>query len=134
MTLSHALYAFFADLKLQAAVVVIFVDFVLGVLAAWKQRNFRLSYLADFGRNDVCFKLIPWLVIYVASKFAGQQQLVIPGLTLGTAAMAVYVTITTAWAASIASSLSILGLPATGARQSLWGLVTAEENAAPPKS
>lgn len=141
MTFSHALHAFFVDMKLQIALVVIFVDFVFGILAALKLGNFRLSYFADFGRNDVLFKLVPWLVIYVASKFAGHQQLVIPGVDLGVAAMAIYVASVAAWTGSISNSLAELGfstpqraqkaLAARYGKLPAW--LAAPENNAPPK-
>lgn len=131
MTLTSALHAFFSDLKLQAALVVIFADFVLGVLAAWHRGNFRLSYLADFGRNDIAFKLAPWLTIYIGAKLAGHQQLLIPGIDLGTAATAIYVVVVAAWLASIASSLTELGLP--GIAQKVGLAVAGNENSAPPK-
>jgi hypothetical protein len=141
LTLVHALQAFFVDMKFQIALVVIFVDFVLGVIAALKLATFRLSYIMDFGRNDVLFKLVPWLVIYVASKFAGHQQLVIPGIDLGVAAGAVYVAMLAAWTGSILTSLSELGFSTVDRSRAalatrygkfpLWA--AGPENAAPPK-
>lgn len=136
VTLPGALHAFFADMKLQTALVVVFADFVLGVLAAVKHRTFRLSYVADFARNDLLFKLVPWLGIYIGAIYAGHQQLVIPGLDIGTAATAVYVAIIAAWTGSIVNSLTELGLPVPqgapplSARQAVAG----DENAGPPKS
>lgn len=142
MTFSSALHAFFTDMKFQIVLVVIFLDFVLGVLAALKQGNFRLSYIADFGRNDIEFKLLPWLIIYVASKFAGHQQLVIPGVDVGVAAGAAYAAFMAGWAGSILTSLAELGVPtgtntvktALAAKYGpLPGWLAAPENAAPPK-
>jgi hypothetical protein len=138
--LVHALQAFFVDMKFQVALVVIFVDFVLGVIAALKLGTFRLSYLGDFGRNDVLFKLVPWLVVYVAAEFAGHQQLVIPGVDLGVAAGAVYVAMLASWTGSILTSLAELGFDTANAPAALaarygkfpsWA--AGPENAAPPK-
>lgn len=107
----QAFTAFFSDLKFQAAVVLIIADFAFGVGAALKRHAFKLAYVADFARNDVAFKLAPWAVLYIAAEFAGNQQLVIPGIDLGTAATAFYVAITAAWAGSLISSLKEIGVP-----------------------
>jgi hypothetical protein len=131
MNITIALHALFADLKLQTALVVIAVDFILGVLAAVKLNTFRLSYMADFAKNDVLEKLVPWGVLYIASKFAGHQQLLIPGLNLGTAAMAIYVVIIGAWTGSIASSLAQLGLPSPAGRKPLRQFIFGPENSGP---
>lgn len=110
-SLVGALRAFFSDLKLQSAVVLIVLDFGFGVWSALKQGTFKLSYIADFARNDVAFKLAPWGVLYVGALFAGNQQLVIPGIDLGVAATAFYVAIMAAWAGSLATSLKEIGVP-----------------------
>lgn len=128
MNITTALHALFADLKLQAALAVIFVDFVLGVICAVKLNTFRLSYIADFAKNDVLEKLVPWGVLYVASKFAGHQQIVIPGIDLGTAAMAIYVVIIGAWTGSIASSLAQLGLPSPVGKKPFGQFIFGPEN------
>lgn len=140
MDLSDALHALFVDMKLQIALVVIFVDFVLGVLAALKLGTFRLSYFADFCRNDILFKLAPWGVVYVASKFAGHQQLVIPGVDLGVAAGAVYVAVMASWTGSIINSLAELGFNTAAQARTLTArygafpvALSGPENAAPPK-
>lgn len=111
MTLVQALHALFVDMKFQAAVVLIALDVIFGVTAALKTHSFRLSYLADFGRNDIAFKLAPWAVIYVAAKFAGDQQLLIPGVDLNAAETAFYVAITAAWAGSLLASFKTIGVP-----------------------
>lgn len=109
MNLSQAIHAFAVDLKTQAALVLIVCDFAFGVLAALKLGRFRLSYVADFAKNDIAFKLVPWAAIYVAAKFAGGQQLVIPGVDLGVAETAVYAVIVAAWVGSLLGSLDDLG-------------------------
>lgn len=132
MTLGSLLHAFFADDKLKIALIVIFVDFVLGSLAAVKQGNFRLAYVSDFLRNDVAFKLVPWFVLYAGAVVAGQQNIVIPGLDMGVVAGASYAAIIAAWVASILGSLNELRV-AGGATQTLATALVAPENAAPPK-
>lgn len=136
MTFSHAIYAFFSDLKLQAAVGMIVLDFGLGVAAAFKLGTFRLSYVADFARNDVGFKLLPWFLVYVGAKFAGHQQIVVPGFDLSYVADGFFALNMAAWVGSSASSLRELGFSAPGLTQAtpkLAEAVAGNENAAPPK-
>jgi hypothetical protein len=106
---------FFHDGKVEAALVVVALDFVFGVLAAFKLKTFRLSYVADFGRNDILFKLVPYFVLYSAALVAGGQDILIPGIDLGVVAGAAYVGFMAAWVASVLSSLQDLGIaPAIG--------------------
>ena len=130
MNLTTALHALFVDMRFQAALVLIVLDVAFGTLAAFKTHTFRLSYFADFGRNDIAFKLAPWAVLYVAAKFAGNQQLVIPGVDLDLAQNAMYVAITAAWAASLLSSFKNLGIPIV---REAPKEIAGQENAAPPK-
>ncbi len=102
--------AFWNDGKVSVLVILIFVDFVLGVIAALKSRTFRLSYVADFLRKDVVFKIGGYLVLYAASYFAGQADIVIDGLDMGVVAGAAYVVIVAAMVGSILNSLAELGL------------------------
>jgi hypothetical protein len=102
--------AFWNDGKVDVLVILIFVDFVLGVLAALKTKTFRLSYVADFLRKDVVFKIGGYLVLYAASYFAGQADIVIDGLDMGVVAGAAYVVIVAAMVGSILNSLAELGL------------------------
>lgn len=128
MNLGTLLHQFFADGKVYAACAAITVDLVLGVLASLKLGTFRLSYVSDFLRNDVLFKLIPYFVLYSAAIVAGNTGIVIPGVDVGDAAMAAYAIVMAAWAGSIISSLAQLGIGA-GTPKVLAGA----ENAAPPK-
>ena len=129
MNLGSLLHQFFADGKVYAACAAIVLDFLLGVLAAFKLGTFRLSYVSDFLRNDVLFKLVPYFVLYSAAVVAGNTQIIIPGLDVGDAAGAAYVVAMAAWAGSIISSLAQLGLGAGTAPAAIAGA----ENAAPPK-
>jgi len=132
MNMGQLLHAFFSDDKLKVAFIVIFLDFVLGVLAAVKQGNFRLAYVSDFLRNDVAFKLVPWFTLYAGALVAGQQDILIPGLDIGVVAGAAYATVIAAWVASILGSVNELRL-AGGATQTVQTALVASENAAPPK-
>jgi hypothetical protein len=132
MTFGTLLHAFFADDKLKIALAMIFVDFVLGVVAAVKLGNFRLSYVSDLLRNDVLFKLVPWFVLYAGAIVAGQQSILIGGVTMGTVAGSVYALLVAAIGSSILVSLNELRL-AGGGTQTLATALTAPENASPPK-
>lgn len=132
MTLGQLLHSFFSDDKLKVALIAIFLDFVLGTLAAVKLGNFRLAYVSDFLRNDIGFKLAPWFVLYAGAKVAGQQNIVIPGIDMGVVAGAAYATVMAAWVASILGSVNELRL-AGGAAQTLRTALVAPENASPPK-
>jgi xanthine/uracil permease len=99
---------FFHDGKVEAALLAILLDFVAGVAAAIRVGNFRFSYVADFARNDVLLKLIPYFFFYAAALVAGDQDLVIPGLDLGFVAGAIYAAIMAAWIGSILGSLARL--------------------------
>jgi len=127
---------FWNDGKVDVLVILIFVDFVLGVLAALKSRTFRLSYVADFLRKDVVFKIGGYLVLYAASYFAGQADIVIDGLDMGVVAGAAFVVIVAAMVGSILNSLAELGLkpggdtppPTTAPKQeTLVKMLTADE-------
>jgi hypothetical protein len=127
MNFGQLLHHFFSDGKVLAALAAVLIDFVLGVAAALKLRTFRLSYISDFGRNDVLFKLVPYFVLYSGALVAGSKDVVIPGLDLGLIAGAAYVAFMAAWVGSILASLAHLGIPAGGT------MLSGGENAAPPK-
>ena len=129
MNLTTALHSLFVDMRFQAAITVIVLDFLFGIASAVKLHKFRLSYIADFARNDVAFKLAPWAVLYVAAKFAGDQQIVIPGIDLDTIQNAFYVAIIAAWAGSLLNSLRDIGVPVASA---LPDGAAGDENAPPP--
>jgi hypothetical protein len=131
MTFGTLLHAFFADDKLKVAIAMIFVDFVLGVVAAVKLGNFRFSYISDLLRNDVLFKLVPWFVLYAGAIVAGQQSILIGGVTMGTVAGSVYGLLVAAIGASILGSLNELRL-AGGTKQTLATALAGPENASPP--
>jgi len=99
------LHTFFTDGKVYAAAIAITLRLLLGVLAAWKVGTFRLSYLSDFMRNDVLFRLLPYFIVYAGAIVAGSASILIPGLDLGDVAMGLYAVMMASWAASIAASL-----------------------------
>jgi hypothetical protein len=111
----YLVHQFFADDKLKIALVVVFLDFVAGVLAAFKLGTFRLSYVYDFARNDLLFKLVPWFFLYTGAFYAGHQNIVIPGIDMGVVAGTAYAAMIAAWIGSILASLAQLGIQTTGA-------------------
>ena len=131
MDIGDLLSQFFHDDKVGVALLLITLDFVLGVIAAFKLGTFRLSYVSDFARNDIAFKLAPYLALYAGAVVAGDQDFLIEGLDLGLAAGAFYATIVLAWVGSILNSLAEIRGPSgiLTARTAIAGA----ENAAPPK-
>jgi hypothetical protein len=121
------------DDKLTIALIALVLDFLLGVIAAFRLGTFRLSYVYDFARNDVLFKLIPWFIFYVLALVAGGVDIVIPGLDLGLVAGAMYALMLAAWVGSILNSLTELGIKVPPAQRSVRAMLTGSENAAPPK-
>lgn len=131
MTFGQLIHTFFADDKLKIALVLVFIDFALGVTAAVKLGTFRLAYISDLARNDILFKLVPWFVVYAGAVVAGQQTILFNGLTIGTVAGSLYALVVAAVGASIGTSLLQLGLGKNlGATIKS---VFAPENASPPK-
>lgn len=126
------LHTFLHDDKVIAAFLLVALDFVFGVAAAVKMGTFRFSYLSDFLRNDILFKLLPYYVLYVAALVAGGVDIVIPGLDLGVIAGLAYATLVAAWVASILASLYQLKVVASNP-PTLKTAVLAPENASPPK-
>jgi len=121
------------DEKVSAALLLVLVDLIMGVLAAFKIGNFRLSYLVDFLRNDILFKLLPYYVIYAGGVVAGHEKIIIPWIDLGDVAGAIYVGMMAAWAASIANSVLELK-KSPSAKQGVELALAGNENEAPPKA
>ncbi len=139
MNYGQLLHRFFEDDKVWIALLLVVLDFILGVAAAFKAKNFRLSYLADFARNDILFKLLPYFVVYSGAVVAGNQDFVIPGLDLGVLAGAFYAGLVIAWVGSITASLGELGFPIPGVPTAKSDAPVAEsaftgENVGPPKA
>lgn len=126
------LQAFWNDGKVEVLVILVALDFVLGILAALKLGIFRLSYVADFLRKDVLFKMGAYLGLYAGAYYAGDADIVIDGLDLGVLAGSAYVVILAAMVGSILNSVRELGLvpgldPPPSADRSAVEMVTADE-------
>lgn len=135
-TIGGLLEQFWNDGKVDWLVLLLVVDFVLGVVSALRRRTFRLAFVADFLRKDVIFKLGGYLVLYAGAVYAGQAEVLgipefDPGLLAGTA----YAVVVAAFVGSILNSLNELGLvpggsdPPPPADNSVRDMVVADENA-----
>ena len=107
--MSEALRAFALDDQLHLALVLIALDLVLGVGAAFKADTFRLSYFADFARQDILGKVFPWFVLFAAGYLAPGAD--IGGLSVEDIADGVWVGVVAALVGSITSSLAVFGVP-----------------------
>jgi hypothetical protein len=128
MALQIWLHTFLNDTKVHIVFVLLILDFILGVIAAVAKGIFRLSYVSDFLRNDVIFKVIPYFTLYAAALVAGGEA-VVPGFDFGLISGAAYAILVAAFVGSILSSLRTLGL-----LKALPDLIAGPENHAPPKS
>lgn len=108
MTLSQLIHLFAEDDKVRAIALLVLLDFVLGVIAALRLGDFRLGRVADFLRDDVLFKVVPYFALWAAARAAGDLQ--IPGTDLGAITTGAFVIVAAALAASLAGSLRELGL------------------------
>lgn len=103
-------HSFFEDARVQITLLLIALDLVLGVAASVKAGNFRLSYVADFLRNDVLGKVLPFATLYAGYKYAGSADIVIPGVDLEVIMNGAWVIVLGALGGSLLNSLKDLGL------------------------
>jgi hypothetical protein len=114
-------HSFFEDARVQTVLLLIALDLVLGVVAALKVGNFRLSFIADFLRNDVLGKVVPFAVLYAGYKYAGSVDIVIPGVDLEVVMDGAWVIVLAALVGSLLSSLRDLGLMPQQAPEEIVG-------------
>jgi hypothetical protein len=110
VSISQLLHQIASDTQLQTILLLIAADFILGVVAALKMGTFKLSYVANFVRNDVVTKAFGWAVLDAFAIVAGNAHIIIPQFDLTNTAHAVFAGVVLAMVGSIASSLSDLGL------------------------
>jgi hypothetical protein len=115
------------DTKVQAIILLLIADFVLGVAAALKKGTFRFSYVADLLKNDVLGKVLPYFAFYVLALVAGNFKIVIPGLDFGLIAGAAYALVVAALGGSVLSSISELGFSTGSATGKLQTALFAKE-------
>jgi len=111
MTLQALIQNFVHDDQFKTVAALIALDLVLGVAAAVKLGQFRLTYLANFARNDVLGKVAPFLVLHSFALVAGSTSVVIPGLDVSKISDATFALVTAAMVGSVLSSLADFGLP-----------------------
>lgn len=109
MSITDILASFAHDDQVRIVISLVAGDFILGVLAAFKLGTFRLTYIANFARNDLLGKLGPWLAIFALDKATAAGSIVGP-VDWSTANWAMFALITAAMAGSILSSLTDLGI------------------------
>lgn len=109
MTTEQIVNSFAHDGYLQAVLVIIALDVLLGVAASLKKGEFKFSWLAAFARDDLLAKVFPWFLIYAASKWA--PNVAVLGIDLTSIEKIVFALVTAALAGSLLSSLKDLGLP-----------------------
>lgn len=109
MTFNEVLHSFAADDLLKAVLVLIVLDFALGVVAAIvnKEQRFKFNRLANFAMDDVVGKVFPWFIVYSTAKFAPSVDVL--GVNLNDVQKAVWVVVAASLVASLLESLSQLG-------------------------
>lgn len=106
------LNAAFNDTRVQIALLLLVLDFLLGTVAALvdNTQGFRLSFIADTMRNDVLGKMVPFFILYGGYLYAANADLVIPGLDMEVLMNAAWVVVLAAFVGSILKSVTDLGL------------------------
>lgn len=103
-------HAFFNDTRVQVMLLLVALDLLLGVAAALKNKDFRLSFVADFARNDLLGKVAPFAVIYAGYKFANSADIVIPGVDMEMIMNAMWAIVLAALVGSLLGSLKEFGV------------------------
>jgi len=106
MNLSALLAAFTNDPEVKIVAALILLDLILGVSAGVKVGTFRLGWLADFLRNDVLGKVVPFFAIWAAVRVGGDLEIAGYGMIEEGVSAAVIL----ALGASVLNSLRDLGL------------------------
>jgi len=71
---SDLLRHFGDDPTVRVVAGLILLDFLLGVSAGVKARTFRLGWIADFLRNDVMGKVIPYFGVWAVVRLSGDFE------------------------------------------------------------
>ena len=109
--MQEAIRSFFVDDRLAWVLLLLSLDFVLGAGGAILAGKFRLSYIADFARNDLLGKVFPWFVLYLGYKYAPSTDIIIPGFDLEVLMNAAWVALAAALVGSILASLKEFKVP-----------------------
>lgn len=108
MSIQQVVQEFAHDKQLQAVLVLIVVDIVLGVVAAVKLGTFAFSKLSAFLKDDVLSKVVPWFVIFAAAKFAPSVDVL--GIDLNQLQTVFWAAVVVALVASLTASAADLGV------------------------
>jgi hypothetical protein len=104
VSLPVAISQFFHDDLVTYFLLVVALDIVLGLIAAFKTGTFTLHRIGDFARDDLLYKFAPWAVFYVGDKVAGSPD-VAAGIDTGVVAGVIYAFVMAQLAASILKSV-----------------------------
>lgn len=113
------------DKQLQAVLVLIGLDIVLGIVAAVKLGRFAFSKVSAFLKDDVLGKVVPWFAVFAAAKYAPGVDIL--GVDLNQVQTVFWAAVVVALVASLTSSVADLGV---GLPRSL---ATGENEGATPK-
>ncbi len=108
MDLHEVVRQFANDKQLQAVLVLIVLDVVLGIVAAVKLGQFAFSKIAAFLKDDVLGKVVPWFAIFAAAKFAPSVDVL--GIDLNQIQTVFWAAVVVALVASLTSSAADLGV------------------------
>lgn len=110
MQLSTALQHFASDTKVHILLLLIVVDLVIGVVAAVKVGTFKLSWITNFLKDDVLFKVVPYFVLYFIALISGNTSVSVGGFDFNVLADGAYALAIAAMAGSLIGSLKDLGI------------------------
>jgi len=109
MSIAEVVNSFAHDGYLQAVLVMIAVDLLLGVVASLKTHEFKFSWIAKFANDDLLGKVFPWFIVYAAAKYA--PNVAVLGIDLSSIEKVVFGLVAVALGGSMLSSLKDLGVP-----------------------
>lgn len=112
MSIQQVVSEFAHDKQLQAVLVLIVLDVVLGVIASLfpkdSTRTFAFSKIAAFLKDDVLGKVVPWFAIFAAAKFAPSVDVL--GVDLNQLQTVFWAAVVIALVASLTASAADLGV------------------------
>lgn len=101
---------FFNGDDVTILLLLIALDFALGVAAALLGGTFRFAYFADFARDDLLAKVFPYMVVQIGAQVTGERNVIIPRLDLSYIKWAIWTAVIATMVASILKSLNDMGL------------------------
>lgn len=125
MNVSQVVHEFANDKQLQAVLVLIVLDLVLGIIAAVHLGTFAFSKVSAFLKDDVLSKVVPWFAVFAAAKFAPSVDVL--GIDLNQIQTVFWAAVVIALVASLTASANDLGVTLPRA------LATGENEGSTPK-